>query len=66
MLMKINQAIQDNMTYLSELDSMIGDGDHGTTIARGFRNVIQGLEKAAPANTSDLLKTTGITLISTM
>ncbi len=37
----INQAIQDNTVYLSKLDSTVGDGDHGTTIARGFRSAVK-------------------------
>jgi len=62
----INLTIQDNITYLTDLDSTIGDGDHGITIARGFKNVIKKLEENRPQNISELLKTTGTTLIYTM
>ncbi len=30
-------AIYENESYLSKLDSFVGDGDHGSTVARGFR-----------------------------
>ncbi len=30
------RTIQDNKTHLSEIDGMIGDGDHGTNMNKGF------------------------------
>jgi len=41
MIKNMNDIIQDNLKYLSELDSVAGDGDHGITITRGFRNAIK-------------------------
>ncbi len=35
-LLKIVKAIQDNKAYLSEVDGLIGDGDHGTNMNKGF------------------------------
>ena len=60
---KIAATIDKNSLYLSELDSLVGDGDHGTTIPRGFSEVIKKIEEKSPDNISDLLKTTGFTLI---
>jgi len=65
-IININQTIQENASYLSELDSTIGDGDHGITIARGFRNAVGKLDETNPKSISELLKATGLTLISTM
>jgi dihydroxyacetone kinase-like protein len=62
----INETLQDNIKFLSELDSIIGDGDHGITITRGFKNVMKKIEENIPDSISDLLKTTGFTIISTM
>ncbi|MCL5069802.1 MAG: dihydroxyacetone kinase subunit DhaL [Actinobacteria bacterium] len=61
----INIALQENKTFLSELDSVIGDGDHGISIAKGFTYAIAEIEKQNPQNISDLLKLAGnsITLI---
>ena len=55
----INNAIQENRILLCKLDSVIGDGDHGVTIAKGFDSAMEKIEKTQPANISDLLKTTG-------
>jgi dihydroxyacetone kinase-like protein len=55
----INNSIQENKILLCKLDSVIGDGDHGMTIAKGFDAVMEKIEKTRPANISDLLKTTG-------
>ena len=60
---KIAATIDKNSLYLSELDSFVGDGDHGTTISRGFSEVIKKIEEKSPDNIADLLKTTGLTLI---
>lgn len=35
-LEKIVKAIQDNKDYLGDVDGLIGDGDHGANMAKGF------------------------------
>ncbi|MDR2517929.1 MAG: dihydroxyacetone kinase subunit L [Spirochaetaceae bacterium] len=35
-LLKIIQAVQENKAYLSEVDGLIGDGDHGMNMNKGF------------------------------
>lgn len=35
-LSKIVKAIQDNKAYLSKVDGLIGDGDHGMNMNKGF------------------------------
>jgi len=35
-LLKIVKAIQDNKVYLGEIDGLIGDGDHGMNMNKGF------------------------------
>ena len=35
-LLKVVQAIQDNKAYLGEVDGLIGDGDHGMNMNKGF------------------------------
>lgn len=35
-LLKIVKAIQDNKAYLGEVDGLIGDGDHGMNMNKGF------------------------------
>lgn len=35
-LLKIVKAVQDNKAYLGEVDGLIGDGDHGMNMNKGF------------------------------
>lgn len=62
----IDKTIQENKILLCKLDSVIGDGDHGMTIAKGFDSAMEKIEKTQPGNISDLLKTTGNAIIMTI
>ena len=62
----INDSIQENKIVLSKLDSVIGDGDHGVTIAKGLDSAMDKILKNNPATISDLLKTTGNTITITI
>ena len=62
----INKTIQENKILLCKLDSVIGDGDHGMTIAKGFDAAMEKIEKTQPANISDLLKAAGSAIIMTI
>ncbi len=35
-LLRMVKAIQDNKAYLGEIDGLIGDGDHGMNMNKGF------------------------------
>ncbi len=58
--------ISENAMTLTELDSAIGDGDHGENMTRGFTAVEKKLEAATPAGISALFKTVGMTLLSSV
>jgi len=62
----INDIIQENKIVLSKLDSVIGDGDHGITIAKGLDSAMDKISKNNPATISDLLKTTGNAITTTI
>ena len=63
-LRRFAQIVDENKTYLTELDSAIGDADHGANMARGTAAVVTHLDEA---NTIDaLLKKAGMTLVSTV
>jgi dihydroxyacetone kinase-like protein len=49
---------------LTELDSAIGDADHGVNLDRGMTAVLAVLADDPPATPADLLKRTGMTLVS--
>lgn len=61
------QYMQDNKEYLTELDSAIGDADHGFNMERGFKKVIGKIEELKESqDAAALLKNTGMTLISSI
>ena len=43
LLTKINEKLQENKDFLTSLDSVIGDGDHGINLSKGFRSVVEKL-----------------------
>lgn len=50
--------------YLSDLDTPIGDGDHGNNMARGMRAVTEALATKNPADLTTGLKLVAMSLIS--
>ena len=61
---EFGRLIEAERHRLTELDSAIGDGDHGVNMARGLTAVLAALDEQAPATPADLLKRTGMTLVS--
>jgi len=59
-------VMNENKAYLTELDSPIGDADHGINMDRGFRKVMEKLPGVADKDIGNILKTTGMTLISSV
>lgn len=62
-LQKSAALLEENKAYLTELDSAIGDADHGTNIARGFR-VVADAAASSEGDLGDLFKSTAMTLMS--
>jgi dihydroxyacetone kinase phosphoprotein-dependent L subunit len=58
----IAQTAVDNETYFCELDAVVGDGDFGYSLARGFEIVVADWEAMEYSDVSGLLKKTAITL----
>lgn len=63
-LEKCAAVLEANKAYLTELDSPIGDADHGANIARGFAMIVTKLPTVADKDIGQLLKMTGMTLMS--
>ncbi len=59
-----NDKIQANKDYLSELDTPIGDGDHGANMARGMAAVMDNLDGKEFAKPADVFKVVSMQLIS--
>jgi len=58
----IAQTAVDNEAYFCELDAVVGDGDFGYSLARGFEIVVSDWEAMEYTDISGLLKKTAITL----
>lgn len=65
-IIRIAKTLEENKQYLTDLDAAIGDGDHGTNMSRGFQNVRDKLETTEFNEIADIVKTTAMTLISTV
>ncbi|GAB4455423.1 MAG: dihydroxyacetone kinase subunit DhaL [Anaerolineae bacterium] len=62
----LTQVYADNKQYLTQLDSNIGDADHGINMDRGFQAVKADLAKTNPPDISSVLKTVAMALIRTV
>lgn len=62
----IASAVQDNTDYLTQLDSAIGDADHGANMQRGFGAVVAALDAGPFGTVGEVLVKTGTTLVSTV
>lgn len=62
---KFTDKIRQNKQYLSDLDTPIGDGDHGFNMDRGMDAVNKKLA-TKPASVTEGLKQIAMTLISTV
>jgi dihydroxyacetone kinase-like protein len=59
-------TIKEHRDELTQLDSPIGDADHGINLDRGFTAVLAKLPTVADKDIGTILKTTGMTLVSTV
>jgi dihydroxyacetone kinase-like protein len=62
-LRRFHGLVIKNQAELTELDSAIGDADHGINMARGMTAVIDKLDSAQPVRANDLFKTAAMTLV---
>ena len=58
--------IKEHRDELVQLDSAIGDADHGINLDRGFTAVLAKLPTVADKDIGTILKTVGMTLVSTV
>jgi dihydroxyacetone kinase-like protein len=58
----IAQTAVDNETAFSDLDAVVGDGDFGYSLARGFEIVLSDWEELEYADPGGLLKKTALVL----
>ena len=63
---RIADVLHENAQYLTQLDSPIGDADHGTNMDRGFVAVRNKFPTMASMDIATQFKTVGSTLVSTV
>lgn len=66
MLIYVSENIVESEPMLTEIDSKIGDGDHGTGMRKGFSKVKEVLEANRYQTMNTLFKEVGLTLLKTM
>ncbi len=60
------EVIEENKELLTQLDAAIGDADHGINMDRGFRKVRSQLLAVVDQDIGNILKDTGMALISSV
>jgi len=65
-LKAIAQVLAENKDYLTQLDAAVGDADHGANMDRGFTAVMAKLPGVQDKDIGTILKTVGMTLVSTV
>jgi len=60
----IAHRIEAEKDHLTELDSAIGDADHGANMDRGFQTVLEEIEGMDDEPPAEVVKTVGTALIS--
>jgi phosphoenolpyruvate---glycerone phosphotransferase subunit DhaL len=61
-----SSTVAESKADLTRLDQAIGDGDHGTNMDRGMKAVTAKVDGLEGDDIGDLLKTVGMTLVSTV
>ena len=59
-------VMHSNADYLTRLDAVIGDGDHGRNMALGMEQVRREVLTTPPGPPGTLLRTTGMALVTTV
>ncbi|HSD84979.1 MAG TPA: dihydroxyacetone kinase subunit DhaL [Anaerolineae bacterium] len=65
-LNECGRVIAENKDYLTQLDSDIGDADHGANMDRGFKAALAKLPSVADKDIGTLFKSVGMTLVQTV
>jgi dihydroxyacetone kinase-like protein len=65
-LRRFRALVVENQALLTELDSAIGDADHGSNMARGMNAVAEKLDEPGAGTVDALFKSVGMTLVSSV
>lgn len=65
-LQRAAKVIKENKEYLTELDSAIGDADHGINMDRGFQAILNNFKSLEDKDIGSILKSSGMVLVSSV
>jgi len=65
-LARFAELMAENRSYLTELDSAIGDADHGSNMARGMSAVMAKCGATPSTAVDELFKQVGMTLVTSV
>jgi len=63
-MLAMAQSIKDNVSYLTELDARIGDGDHGVNMEKGFKRIAWKVEQTEAQDIGQILIESGKVLLN--
>jgi len=63
-MIKVADAIEEKVDYLTELDAKIGDGDHGINMAKGFKKIREDLKNYSGNDIGEILTLSGKVLLN--
>jgi len=61
---RVADRIESEKSHLTDLDSAIGDADHGANLDRGFRAAAEKVQGLEEPDVQEVVKTVGVTLVS--
>jgi dihydroxyacetone kinase-like protein len=65
-LQRSADVLKENKEYLTELDSAIGDADHGINMDRGFQSILKKVPAVKDKDPGTILKTAGMALVTSV
>jgi len=66
LFLEIAKKIESEKEYVTELDAVLGDGDHWVNINKGYQKIVSMEEKLRTLSLQNLFKTVGMSLMSTV
>ncbi|WP_121822347.1 dihydroxyacetone kinase subunit DhaL [Halostella salina] len=60
----VADRIEAEKSHLTDLDSAIGDADHGANLHRGFQAAVEKVQGLDDPDVQEVVKTVGVTLVS--
>ena len=61
---RVADRIEAEKSHLTDLDSAIGDADHGANLHRGFQAAVEKVRELDDPDAQAVVKTVGVTLVS--